>query len=87
MRCKIERTHFVGLSMGGMIGQHLALKAPQRIERLVIWPTPPAACRRRRRPLWAERIRIAWSNRAWRPWCSRRSNAGSPRPGVRRIRR
>jgi len=55
---QIERTHFVGLSMGGMIGQHLALKAPQRIGRLVLADTtsrmPPEAA-----PLWAERIRIA----------------------------
>jgi 3-oxoadipate enol-lactonase len=55
---QIERTHFVGLSMGGMIGQHLALKAPQRIERLVLADTTsrmPAEAA----PLWAERIRIA----------------------------
>ena len=55
---RIERTHFVGLSMGGMIGQHLALKAPQRIDRLVLADTTsrmPAEAA----PLWAERIRIA----------------------------
>lgn len=55
---KIERTHFVGLSMGGMIGQHLALKAPDRLDRLVLADTtsrlPPEA-----RALWPERIRIA----------------------------
>lgn len=55
---KIGRTHFCGLSMGGMIGQHLALKAPDRIGRLVLADTtsrmPPEAG-----PLWAERIRIA----------------------------
>ena len=55
---KIERTHYCGLSMGGMIGQHLALKAPRRIDRLVLADTtsrmPPEAG-----PLWAERIRIA----------------------------
>ena len=54
---KVERTHFVGLSMGGMIGQHLALKAPQRIDRLVLADTvcrfPPEA-----QALWPERIRI-----------------------------
>ena len=33
---KVERTHFVGLSMGGMIGQYLALLAPQRLNKLVI---------------------------------------------------
>lgn len=32
----IERSHFVGLSMGGMIGQHLALRAPQRLGKLVV---------------------------------------------------
>lgn len=32
----IERTHFVGLSMGGMIGQHFALAAPRRLNRLVV---------------------------------------------------
>ena len=55
---KVERTHFCGLSMGGMIGQHLALKAPQRIDRLVLADTTsrmPAEAR----PLWAERIRVA----------------------------
>lgn len=55
---KIGRTHYCGLSMGGMIGQHLALKAPDRIGRLVLADTTsrmPAEAR----PLWAERIRIA----------------------------
>lgn len=54
----IERTHFVGLSMGGMIGQHLALAAPQRLNKLVIANStsriPPEAG-----PLWDERIAIA----------------------------
>ncbi len=54
----IERTHFVGLSMGGMIGQHLALAHPQRIGKLVIANStsriPPEAG-----PLWDERIAIA----------------------------
>ena len=55
---QIERTHFCGLSMGGMIGQHMALKAPQRIGRMVLADTTsrmPAEAA----PLWAERIRIA----------------------------
>ena len=55
---KIERTHFVGLSMGGMIGQHFALAAPQRLDKLVIANStsriPPEAG-----PLWDERIAIA----------------------------
>lgn len=35
----IEKTHFAGLSMGGMIAQHLALAAPQRLSRLVLADT------------------------------------------------
>lgn len=54
----IERTHFLGLSMGGMIGQHFALAAPQRLNKLVIANStsriPPEAA-----PLWDERIRLA----------------------------
>ena len=54
----IERTHFVGLSMGGMIGQYFALAAPQRLNKLVIANStsriPPEAS-----PLWDERIRLA----------------------------
>lgn len=32
----IERTHFCGLSMGGMVAQWLAIHAPQRINQLVL---------------------------------------------------
>lgn len=53
----VESTHFVGLSMGGMIGQHLALAAPQLVDKLVIANStsriPPEAG-----PLWDERIAI-----------------------------
>ena len=55
---KVERTHFVGLSMGGMIAQHLALAHPSRLDKLVIANStsriPPEAG-----PLWDERIAIA----------------------------
>jgi 3-oxoadipate enol-lactonase len=55
---KVERTHYVGLSMGGMIGQHFALAAPQRLNKLVIANStsriPPEAG-----PLWDERIALA----------------------------
>lgn len=51
----IERTHFVGLSMGGMIGQTLALAHPQFLAGLVLCDTsaslPPGADR-----IWDERI-------------------------------
>lgn len=52
----IRRTHFVGLSMGGMIGQVLACSYPDRIEKLVLCDTtacvPPEMT-----PIWDERIR------------------------------
>lgn len=35
----VERTHFVGLSMGGMIAQHFALALPERLDRLVLAST------------------------------------------------
>jgi 3-oxoadipate enol-lactonase len=54
----IERTHFVGLSMGGMIGQMLALKQPTILRSLILCDTSsriPAEAR----PVWDERIRVA----------------------------
>jgi 3-oxoadipate enol-lactonase len=54
----IPRTHFVGLSMGGMIGQHLALTAPRMLSSLVLCDTssriPSEA-----KPLWDQRISTA----------------------------
>jgi len=46
----IAKAHFCGLSMGGLIGQWLALNAPERIARLVLCSGarcrfPRAACR------------------------------------------
>ncbi len=55
---RIARAHFLGLSMGGMVGQHLGLDQPQRFASLVLCSTssriPDEA-----RPLWEERVRIA----------------------------
>ncbi|MDR3569996.1 MAG: 3-oxoadipate enol-lactonase [Syntrophobacteraceae bacterium] len=55
---EIERTHFAGISMGGMIGQVFACRHADRLDRLVLSNTtcrvdPEAA------PLWEERIRAA----------------------------
>ena len=54
----IERTHFIGLSMGGMIGQLLALNHPEMLRTLILCDTssrvPSEA-----RPMWDERIRTA----------------------------
>ncbi|TKB87564.1 MAG: alpha/beta fold hydrolase, partial [Mesorhizobium sp.] len=32
----IERVHFLGLSLGGFVGQWLGIHAPERIERLIL---------------------------------------------------
>ncbi len=54
----IARTHFVGLSMGGMIGMTFALKHPGRFDSLVLCDTssrvPPEAA-----PMWESRIKTA----------------------------
>ena len=54
----ITRTHFVGLSMGGMIGQIFALKYPQMVQSLVLCDTTsrvPAGAA----PVWQDRIKTA----------------------------
>ena len=55
---KIDRARYVGLSIGGMIGQHLALKEPKRFEKMVLADTghtqTPETIKQ-----WEERIRIA----------------------------
>ena len=52
----LEKTHFVGLSMGGMVGQVFALKYPQMVQSLALCDTtsrfPPDSW-----PTWEERIR------------------------------
>ena len=57
----IERAHWVGLSMGGMIGQNVALRYPQRLESLVLCDTtsrvPDEA-----KQIWDERIATAERN-------------------------
>jgi len=54
----ISRTHFLGISLGGMIGQTLALKSPERLHSLILSDTtcrvPPEM-----EPVWRERIAAA----------------------------
>lgn len=56
----IARTHFVGISMGGMIGQLLAATYPDMVSSLVLCDT---SCRidPEARPQWDERIAVAES--------------------------
>ena len=53
---KIDKVHFIGLSMGGMIGQQLGARYPERVYSLSLCDTasemPP-------RNLWEERLEIA----------------------------
>jgi 3-oxoadipate enol-lactonase len=59
-RLGIRETHFVGLSMGGMIGQVFALAYPAMVQSLVLCDTTsryPAAAA----PIWADRIRAVES--------------------------
>lgn len=39
----IERAHVVGVSLGGMIAQHFALRYPRAVDRLVLCVTTPGA--------------------------------------------
>ena len=51
----IDRVHFVGLSMGGMIGQCLALNHPNHLKSLVLCDTT-AVLPADSQPIWDERI-------------------------------
>lgn len=54
----LPRAHFLGLSMGGMVGQHLGVEHPQRCASLILCSTtsriPDEA-----RPLWEQRVTVA----------------------------
>jgi 3-oxoadipate enol-lactonase len=55
---KIARAHFLGLSMGGMVGQFLGLEHPQRFASLILCSTT-SRMPLEARPLWDERVQIA----------------------------
>ena len=55
---KIAQTHFVGLSMGGMIGQTLVLKQPDLFDRVVLADTGHTQTPETKKQ-WEERIRTA----------------------------
>ncbi len=52
---KIDRVHYVGLSIGGMIGQSLALNHAHRLGRLVLCDTA-SIIPQEAQPIWQERI-------------------------------
>lgn len=56
----IEAAHFVGLSMGGLIGMTMALRFPRAVQSLVLADTT-ASYGPERKPMWDDRIRVAES--------------------------
>ncbi|MBN1102200.1 MAG: 3-oxoadipate enol-lactonase [Deltaproteobacteria bacterium] len=54
----IPKTHFMGISMGGMIGQVLALKAPEMLRSLILCDTS-SEIPKDAGPIWEDRIRTA----------------------------
>ena len=57
----VERAHFCGISLGGMVAQHVALAAPARIDKLVLVSTT-SGYPLEARALWAERIAAVRAN-------------------------
>ncbi len=57
----LDKIHFLGLSLGGMIAQRLAILHPERIASLMLCDTT-SLIPREAGPLWEERIRIVESS-------------------------
>ena len=55
----IEKAHFVGLSLGGFIGQALTLRHPDTVTSLVLCDT---ACHMPPESIWDDRIKLAYSD-------------------------
>ena len=56
----IDKVHWLGISMGGMIGQGLALKHPERLHSLILSSTA-AVMGEQTQPIWQDRIERARS--------------------------
>jgi 3-oxoadipate enol-lactonase len=54
---RIRKTFFMGISMGGMIGQVLGLKAPSMLSGLILCDTS-SSVPQEAKPLWDERIEV-----------------------------
>lgn len=88
---QIDRVHWVGLSMGGMIGQYVALRHPARLASLTLADTM-AELDKVARSAWQERIETALSlgmeplaDATMERWFTARYRDGNP-PEVKLIR-
>jgi pimeloyl-ACP methyl ester carboxylesterase len=87
----IERAHVIGLSMGGMVAQELALARPELVDRLVLIGTSPSAQRGVRTPPEVmEALGEAWSSgdRERALWVGLEVNvspAAAADPGIRAL--
>lgn len=55
---EVERVHFVGLSLGGMIGQLLAVRAPHRLSSLTLCATFGSSSPE----MWDQRVKAVWAS-------------------------
>jgi 3-oxoadipate enol-lactonase len=62
----IERVDYVGLSIGGMIGEALAVHHPSRVASLMLCETPPAALKNADE-IWSPRVAAARAANALEP--------------------
>lgn len=77
----VEHAHVVGISLGGMIAQELALEAPDRVDRLVLISTTPGVSGGH--PMPAATIRLMTEAANWAPEVALRrfvENALGPEP-------
>jgi len=65
--CGIEKAHVVGRSLGGLIGQHMALQAPDRLQSLILAASTSKVDRIGRRILENMREVLEWRDN-WVDW-------------------
>lgn len=63
----IEKAHVVGRSLGGLIGQHMALRAPDRMQSMILAASTPRVDRIGRRILENMREVLEWRDN-WVDW-------------------
>lgn len=72
----IKKVHYIGLSIGGMIGQGFALAYPDRLLSVTLCDTQPSTPAGST-ATWEERKAVV-RTKAWPPWPTARWSAGSP---------